>query len=99
MNRFETINEFRRPDRSASSETVLGLAGRIFERQVESDNQTNYKEKKAFDDAIYYIAQEAKDYGFQCFGYMPVEEIASIIGSHISHYLWLEQEGGYPGYH
>lgn len=72
--------------RGASRTDIYGKAGKIFEEQVRRDPQTDYTQKKAFDDAIWFIAQEARRQDFINLHGMSIKKIADEMGNYISRY-------------
>jgi starch synthase len=73
--------------KDASLTAIYGKVGEIFEEQVRRDRQTDYTQKKAFDDAIWYLAEEAQRQGFIHLRGKSIEQIANEIGDSISRYV------------
>lgn len=72
---------------NASRTAIYGKAGDIFEEQVKRDAQTDYTQKQAFNDAIWYIAEEAQHQGFINLHGKSIGQIADEIGDYISSHL------------
>lgn len=71
----------------ASHSDIYEHAGRIFEEQVRRDRKTDYTQSKAFNDAIWYIAEQAQRRGFTNLANMSLSTIAKEMGGTISFYL------------
>ena len=69
---------------NASRFSIYGQAGRIFEEQVRNDPGTDYRNPEAFNTAIWYIAERARDRGFSALQGMSTQQVASDIGNQIS---------------
>ena len=71
---------------NASLYSIYSQAGRMFAEQVKNDPGTDYTQPKAFKDAIWFIAEEAKRRGFYELQGISIGEIASGIGEQIQGY-------------
>lgn len=66
---------------------ICAKAGELFEEQVRRDRRTDYTQKEAFNDAIWYLAEEAQQQGFLHFRGKSREHIANEIGDSLSRNL------------
>ena len=73
--------------RSASLSSIYSQAGRIFEEQKRNDRWTDYTKPKAFNDAMWYMAEKACCQGFSALQYMSPRDVASGMGNYISAHI------------
>ncbi len=71
---------------NASLYSIYSQAGRIFAGQVKNDPGTDYTQPKAFNEAIWFIAEKAKRRGFLGLQSMSIGEVSYGIGDQIRGY-------------
>lgn len=75
--------------------TIIDTAGKMFDEQVRQDKRTNYGNEKAFNDAIWFLAEKAQRRGFSALRSMSTSEIASMIVRRMDAYLEWKKRMGY----
>lgn len=80
-------NAFDQLPKDASLDMICGYAGRLFRAKVENDKRTDWKNRKHFNDAMWFLAEDAARRDFYVLLGMRVDEIASAIGSSVSRHI------------
>lgn len=86
MARFDNLSK------SASLAAINAEAGRLFEAQAQEDPE-KYKDREAFNTAIWFMAGDALNQGFVSLRGMTKEQIAQGMGNAVSKWVRGERAG------